>query len=252
LTHQFKKERKNLALSNQDSILTGKFIERPNRFLAKVAINSGVVDAFVPNPGRMHEFMIYGKDVFLRRNAGLHRKTKYDLIGVLHNGIMISIDSNLPNRFVRSLLESRQLPYFPTYETIIPEPHHYQGRFDFRLESATDTTLIEVKSCTLVQEGHALFPDAPTQRGTRHLKHLVRALEEGIASRAAIMFVIQRPDAVVFSPHDGNDPAFGDALRSAFDNGVDIIPLTTKVIDWNLHLQRRIPFNLGPLDFRSK
>jgi sugar fermentation stimulation protein A len=162
---------------------------------------------------------------------------------------MISIDSPLPNRFVRSLLESHRLPYFLTYVTIIPEPRYYQGRFDFRLENATDTTLIEVKSCTLVQEGRALFPDVPTQRGTRHLTHLVRALEEGIVSRAAIMFIIQRPDAVVFSPHDGNDPAFGDALRSAYDNGVDIIPLTTKVIEWTLHLQKRIPFNLGPLDF---
>jgi sugar fermentation stimulation protein A len=81
LTHQFKKKRENTALPDQDNILTGKFIERPNRFLAKVAINSVVVDAFVPNPGRMHEFMISGKDIFLRRKPGLHRKTEYDLKG---------------------------------------------------------------------------------------------------------------------------------------------------------------------------
>jgi sugar fermentation stimulation protein A len=236
-------------LSNHGNILRGKFVERPNRFLAKVAIEGGVVEVFVPNPGRMYEFMVSGKEVFIRKNPAPHRKTEYDMIGVFHDGVMVSIDSNLPNRFVRSLLESHSLPYFATYDKIIPEPRYYQGRFDFRLESECDVTLIEVKSCTLVVEGKALFPDAPTKRGTRHLKHLVRALDEGFASRAAIMFIIQRPDATGFSPHDGNDPAFGNALRAASDYGIDVIPLVTKVIDWNLHLLNRIPFNPGPLDF---
>ena len=236
-------------MRSQGSILNGKFIERPNRFLAKVDIGGRIVESFVPNPGRMHEFMVPGKLVFLRRNFAPHRKTEYDMIGVLHDGILVSIDSNLPNRFVRGLLEKHLLSYFSDYYKVVPEPRLYDGRFDFRLEGDNDVTLIEVKSCTLVETGHALFPDAPTLRGARHLKHLVKSLEDGIATQAAIVFVIQRPDANVFSPHDGNDPNFGDALRAAFDAGVDVIPLTTKVIDWDLQLLERIPFVRGPLKF---
>jgi len=200
----------------------------------------------------MYEFMIPGKSVYLRENSAPHRKTNYDMIGVLHDGILVSIDSNLPNRFVRKLLETHSLSYFSDYHKVIPEPRLYEGRFDFRLEGDDTITLIEVKSCTLVEDGQALFPDAPTLRGTRHLKHLARALKEGIATKAAIIFVIQRPDAITFSPHDENDSAFGDALRAAFDAGVDVIPLTTKVIDWDLHLQKRIHFIRGPLKFHSR
>ncbi|MFW9959509.1 MAG: DNA/RNA nuclease SfsA [Candidatus Thorarchaeota archaeon] len=236
-------------MSGQGSILYGKFIERPNRFLAKVNINGRTVESFVPNPGRMYEFMIPGKSVFLRKNSASHRKTEYDMIGVLHDGIQVSIDSNLPNRFMRRLLETRSLSYFSNYNKVVPEPRLYNGRVDFRLEGEHDVTLIEVKSCTLVETGHALFPDAPTLRGTRHLKHLVKSLDDGIATKAAVVFVIQRPDARVFSPHDGNDPNFGDALRDAYDAGVDIIPLTTKVVDWDLQLQERIPLIRGPLEF---
>ena len=214
-----------------------------------VDINGRIVEVFVPNPGRMYEFMIPGKPVYLRKSPSQHRRTEYDMIGVLHDGIPISIDSTIPNRFVRRLLEERSFSYFPIYDRIISEPRYFQGRFDFRLESDNDITLIEVKSCTLVEDGLALFPDSPTLRGTRHLKHLVRALDEGIATKAAIMFIIQRPDATIFSPHDGNDPAFGNALRTAYDSGVDIIPLTTKVVNWNLQLQERIPLDLGPLHF---
>ena len=238
-------------MSGQGKILKGKFVERPNRFLAKVDIKGKTVESFVPNPGRMHEFMIPGKSVFLRENTAPHRKTNYDMIGVFHDGIFVSIDSTLPNRFVRRLLERRSLSYFPPYDKIISEPRYYQGRFDFRLEGEDNITLIEVKSCTLVENGHALFPDAPTLRGTRHMMHLIRALEEGITTKAAVIFVIQRPDAITFSPHDGNDPAFGNALRAAFDSGIDVIPLTARVVDWDLHLQERIPFIRGPLDFNN-
>jgi len=236
-------------VSGQGEVLNGKFIERPNRFLARVDLDGKTVESFVPNPGRMYEFMIPGKSVFLRRNSAPHRKTEYDMIGVLHDGLLVSIDSNLPNRFVRQLLEKHSLPYFSNYYRIIPEPRHYDGRFDFRLEGDDNITLIEVKSCTLVENGHALFPDAPTLRGTKHMKHLVKSLKDGIATQAAVVFVIQRPDAYVFSPHDGNDPNFGDALRAADDAGVDIIPLTTRVIGWDLQLQERIPFIRGPMEF---
>ncbi|TFG34773.1 DNA/RNA nuclease SfsA [Candidatus Thorarchaeota archaeon] len=233
-------------MSKHKLVQKAKLIDRPNRFLARVEVDGQIVETFVPNPGRMNEFMIPGKQVFIRNNPAPHRKTSYDMMGVDHDGVIVSIDSNLPNRFIRRLLENHELPYLSDYDDVVSEPRVYDGRFDFRLVG-TKTSLVEVKSCTLVEGGHALFPDAPTIRGARHMRHLARALTEDIAQHAAVIFVIQRPDAHIFSPHDGNDPLFGDSLRSAFLLGVDVIPLVTEVVNWDLKLVDRIPFDLGPL-----
>ena len=224
------------------------FVDRPNRFLAHVEVDGEILEVYVPNPGRMYELMIPGKQVFIRENPGPHRKTCYDLIGIHHDGVLISLDSNLPNRFMRKLLDSRQLSYFQDYTRVIPEPSAYGGRFDFLLEGEDHRTYIEVKSCTLVVRKRVLFPDAPTSRGARHMRHLADALVNGDVDEAAVVFVIQRPDGEVFSPHDGNDPKFGDALRDAHEKGVRIIPLSTRVVDWDLELIGSIPFDLGPLD----
>ncbi|MGY5872498.1 MAG: DNA/RNA nuclease SfsA [Candidatus Thorarchaeota archaeon] len=235
-------------MSKKKRVRVAKFIERPNRFLARVEVNGDVIEAFVPNPGRMYELMIPGKEVYIRDNDGPHRKTAFDMIGVHHDGVLISLDSNLPNRFIRNLLETHGLPYFSNYSKVIPEPRAYGGRFDFLLEGDNHRTYIEVKSCTLVVNDRVLFPDAPTSRGARHMRHLAHALSVGDVDNAAVIFVVQRPDATVFSPHDGNDPKFGDALREAHARGVQIIPLLTEVKDWKLELIRKIPFELGPLD----
>ena len=219
-------------------------IDRPNRFLGRVDLGSEIVEVFVPNPGRMLELMVPGNEVFLRENRGPHRRTDFDLIGLEYNGVLVSIDSNLPNRFIKRLLLSYELPFVSEYDTVTSEPRAYDGRFDFELSGRKGKSFIEVKSCTLVQDGRAIFPDAPTTRGTRHLRNLVRALDEKMASRAAIIFVIQRPDAIVFSPNDKMDPNFSDSLRYAHANGVEIYPLTTEVVDWDLELVGRIPFEL--------
>jgi sugar fermentation stimulation protein A len=235
-------------VAKDNQVRTATFIDRPNRFLAHVEVDGEILEVYVPNPGRMHEFMIPGKQVFIRENAAPHRKTSYDMIGLRHDGVLVSLNSNLPNRFMRKLLDSRQLPYFHNYSKVIPEPSAYGGRFDFLLKGETRRTFIEVKSCTLVIRKRVLFPDAPTSRGARHMRHLADALENGDVDDAAVVFVIQRPDGEVFSPHDGNDPKFGDALRYAHEKGVRIIPLSTRVVDWNLELIGSIPFDLGPLD----
>jgi sugar fermentation stimulation protein A len=219
-------------------------VDRPNRFLGRVQLDGKVMEVFIPNPGRMLELMIPGKEVFLRENKGLHRKTDYDMIGLEYNGILVSIDSNLPNRFIKKLLISHKLPFFNDYESVIPEPRAFDGRFDFKLSGNEGSSLIEVKSCTLVEDDRAIFPDAPTIRGARHLTHLTAALTEGQVNRAAIIFVIQRPDAKVFSPNDRTDPKFGDALRLAYANGVEIFPLVTRVVNWDLQLIKQIPFEL--------
>jgi sugar fermentation stimulation protein A len=219
-------------------------VERPNRFLGIVDLDGRKTEVFIPNPGRMNELMVPGYEVFLRDNPAPHRKTDFDMIGLEYEGVLVSIDSNLPNRFIKKLLSSRQLPFFKSYEKVLSEPRAYGGRFDFRLEGPNGTTFIEVKSCTLVEDGRAIFPDAPTKRGARHLHHLATSLKDGTSSRAAIIFVIQRPDAHVFSPNDPTDHAFGDALRYAHTQGVEIIPLTTEVVDWELNFHHRIPFEL--------
>ena len=235
-------------MPSQKRVRIGKFLERPNRFLARVEVDGNIVEVFVPNPGRMYELMIPGKQVFIRENPAPHRKTSFDMIGVHHAGVLISLDSNLPNRFMRNLLENHQLPFFTGYTKVIPEPRAYGGRFDFLLEGESKRAYIEVKSCTLVVNRRVLFPDAPTSRGARHMKHLAHALASGDVDDAAVVFVIQRPDADIFSPHDGNDPKFGDALRAAHEQGVRIIPLLANVVDWNLEFVKKIPYDLGPID----
>ena len=235
-------------MPSQKRVRIGKFLERPNRFLALVEIEGKIEKVFVPNPGRMYELMVPGKEVFVRDNPASHRKTSFDMIGVYYDDVLISLDSNLPNRFLRKLLETNQLPYFKGYTKVIPEPNAYGGRFDFLLEGVDYRAFIEVKSCTLVVNRRVLFPDAPTTRGARHMKHLAHALTSGDVDDAAVVFVIQRPDADIFSPHDGNDPKFGDALRKAHELGVRIIPLLTEVVDWNLKLIKKIPYDLGPID----
>jgi sugar fermentation stimulation protein A len=228
------------------AVYEASFQSRPNRFLATLNLGNEEIEAFVPNPGRMHELMIPGKQMFVRYAPASHRRTDYTLIGVRHAGVLVSLDTNLPNRFMKEMLTSKSLPFFEGYTEIQPEPRMYQGRFDFRLTGPSGVQLVEVKSCTLVVNGRAIFPDAPTERGARHLSELRRALKEKKADRSAVVFVIQRPDAVVFSPNDETDPKFGYALREAYRHGVEVIALTTKVEDWRLRFQKRIPIELDP------
>jgi sugar fermentation stimulation protein A len=226
-------------------IITGRFIKRPNRFLGIVEVNDEATEVYVPNPGRMHELLVPGKRVYLRKRDGSHRKTSYDMIGLKYAGVTVSIDANLPNRFVKQSLLNCELEWFKGYDSVTAEPRAYEGRFDFKLEGDSGLTFIEVKSCTLVEEGRAIFPDAPTERGARHLRHLADSLHDGTAQRAVVMFVIQRPDAKVWSPNDLTDSKFGDALRLAHERGVEILPITTRVVDWQLELVSSIPYELN-------
>jgi sugar fermentation stimulation protein A len=211
-------------------------IDRPNRFLGRVLIDGRTTEVFIPNPGRMFELMIPGTEVFVREQRSAKRKTNYNMIGLEYNGVLVSIDSYL-------LLE-HSFSFFDNYDTVIPEPRAFDGRFDFKLTGPEMSAFIEVKSCTLVENSRAIFPDAPTKRGARHLRNLAEALNTKRVDRAAVIFVIQRPDASVFSPNDKTDPVFADALRYAHREGVEVFPLVTQVIDWDLQLKEIIPFEL--------
>jgi sugar fermentation stimulation protein A len=232
------------AVTGCSEIYSCKFVERPNRFLGRVLLDGKSIEVFIPNPGRMYELLVPGRRVFIRRAYGSHRKTAFDMVAVEYNGLLVSIDSLLANRFVKHLLTNRRMEEFIEYNRVIPEPRLYEGRFDFKLERDDGTAFIEVKSCTLVEDGHARFPDAPTTRGARHMRSLARALTETLAERAAVVFIIQRPDALLFSPNDPTDPDFGNALREAVAAGVEAYALGCRLVDYNLKLEKRIPVDL--------
>ncbi|MCF2137812.1 MAG: DNA/RNA nuclease SfsA [Candidatus Thorarchaeota archaeon] len=231
------------------SILTATFLRRPNRFLGVVELDGVETYAYIPNPGRMNELMIHGRTVYLRPVDDETRKTSYDMLAIDHNGLLVSLDANLPNRFIKRMLQQHALPQFHDYDRVIPEPPLYGGRADFRLEGNGLTTMIEVKSCTLVEDRIAMFPDAVTERGARHMHHLARALREGLVDKASVIFVIQRPDADVFTPNERTDPKFARELVLAHQGGVSIFPLLTELDEWKLRFIKEIPFYFNdPVD----
>lgn len=200
--------------------LRGIFQERPNRFLALVKVGDKILPSFLPNPGRMYELLIPGTEVFLREVLKENRKTGYDLIGVFYNGQMVSVDSRVPNKLVLEALKNRDIEEFSEYNIIKPEYGYGHTRFDFFLANEHEKCLLEVKSSTLVKDGVAMFPDAETERGRRHVRDLVKAKKEGY--RACVLFIVQRTDAYAFAPDDETDPEFGKVLRNAAVEGVEI------------------------------
>jgi sugar fermentation stimulation protein A len=198
----------------------GVFQERLNRFSALVRVKDKTLLTFLPNPGRMHELLVSGAEVFLREVLKENRKTSYDLIGVSYNGQWVSIDSRVPNKLVLEALRNRDIEELTEYSIIKTEYGYGHTRFDFFLANECERCLLEVKSATLVKEGVAMFPDAVTERGTRHVKDLVKVKKEGY--RACVLFLVQRTDASSFAPDDETDPKFGKALRIAAAEGVEI------------------------------
>jgi sugar fermentation stimulation protein A len=221
----------------------GVFQERPNRFLAMVKVEEAVVPSYLPNPGRMHELLYPGVEVLLQEvGATPHRKTAYDLIGVLQKDQMVSVDTRVPNRLVLKALRNRDLDEFSEYHVIHPEYRYGHSRIDFYLAKSGERCLLEVKSCTLVEEGVALFPDAPTKRGRRHLSELIMAKREGW--RACVVFVVQRSDAQMFTPNDATDPAFGALLRRAVREGVEAYTYITGFTGQKIILNGQIEVTL--------
>lgn len=205
----------------EDAVLPwGIFIHRPNRFLIKASLDGKLIEAFCPNPGRLTELLVPGARILLKLVDSRSRKTKYDVLAVGLDGFEASVDSRVPNIAVGSALRSGDLPEFVGYDCVTPEFSLFGSRLDFHLSGESGRCVIEVKSCTLVKDKIALFPDSPTERGRRHLVSLIRAKHSGI--RAAMIFAIQRSDAETFSPNDEADPEFGRQLRMAASEDVEI------------------------------
>jgi len=168
----------------------------------------------------MHELLAPGTEVIVREVLKENRKTSYDLIGVFYNGQMVSVDSRVPNKLVLEALKNRDIKELSGYNIIKPEYGYGHTRFDFFLANEHESCLLEVKSSTLVKDGVAMFPDAKTERGRRHVRDLVKAKKEGY--RACVLFIVQRIDAHLFAPNDETDPEFGKVLRDAAVKGVEV------------------------------
>lgn len=204
------------------NIFEGEFICRPNRFNAKVLLNDEELIVHVPNTGRCREILKEGTKVFLREELKPNRKTKYDLIAAMKGNIFINIDSQIPNKVVNEALQNKKIENLRKYSKINREKTFGKSRFDFKLSTETDEIYyLEVKGVTLEQDGHCRFPDAPTERGTKHIMELIEAKKQGYG--AGILFLIQLDNVYTFSPNDETDIEFAKALRLAKENGVDIM-----------------------------
>lgn len=206
------------------------FLERVNRFVARVELDGREVSAHVPSSGRMKELLFPGAKVFLLSQPAPARKTPYDLVLARGERGLVSVDSRLPNLLLERALAEGDPVVFPGLRRFVREVRFGTSRFDFLLELAQEYCYLEVKSVTLVRDGQALFPDAPTTRGTRHLYELIEARRQGWG--AAVLFLIQREDARAFSPNGARDPDFSRAVGEAARAGVII-----RAFDCNVNLR---------------
>lgn len=220
-------------------IVSGNFLKRVNRFIASVNINGKEEMVHITNTGRMGELLQEDAHVLLRKEEGQHRKTAYDLLMVYHQDKLISLDSKLANQLFYYSWKNNLLEEFADYSVCFPEVSYGRSRLDFLLKEGQERLLIEIKSVTLVENNRALFPDAPTNRGKKHLEELMRAKEEGL--RTMIIFIVQREDGIYFSPYDTMDKAFSNTLREAREKGVEVYAYNCQVTIRNIILNKKIP-----------
>jgi len=221
-----------------DRIVDGIFLERPNRYLAKVTIDDRETFAHVPDPGRLPGLMIPGRKARLIHNPGPKRKTDYTLALIRHEDIWVSVYPVFANALVKDALGKRALPFLSGYENFLSEVKQGASRFDFKLEFANGPAFVEVKSVSLVENTVGKFPDAPTKRGVKHLRELIELRKEGV--RAVVLFVSQRSDTRSIVPNDAIDPEFGKWLREAHRQGVELFACNCKVTASSISLNRPI------------
>ena len=197
-------------------IIKGQFIERPNRFIAKVLVNGTEETVHVKNTGRCKELLVPNATVYLEHWDTDTRKTKYDLVAVEKGERLINMDSQAPNKIAAEYLRT----LFPDCTLLKAEVKHGNSRFDFYLERPEEKWFIEVKGVTLEEDGIARFPDAPTERGVKHIEELAACLDEGY--RSMVLFIVKMKGIRHMEPNDRTHPAFGEALRRAAAKGVEI------------------------------
>ena len=206
------------------NIIKGKFLERPNRFIAYCKINNNIEKVHVKNTGKCKELLIPNTIVYLEESDNPNRKTKYSLISVQKGNRLINMDSQVPNKVVYEGLVNRKIILPGLNEEILyikPEKTYENSRFDIYLETKSKKAFIEVKGVTLEENNVVLFPDAKTERGVKHINELIKASKDGYLSY--IVFVVQMSNVKYFTPNDKMHKELGDALRNAKANGVTIL-----------------------------
>ncbi len=228
----------------------GIFLERPDRFRAYIDLDGERILAHVPNTGRLMEILIPGVPCLIRTEDNPARKTKYSLIGAWKDGKLINFDSQMPNKVAEEALINGRITKLQKYRKVEREKTYGSSRFDFKLsDDAEKCYYLEVKGVTLENDGILSFPDAKTERGTKHLKELIKAKSEGFG--AGVLFVIQMEDARFFTPNSTMDPDFGKALKRAWESGVDIMAYTCKTEEDSLTIKNEIPVVLDIKTYRE-
>lgn len=205
-----------------NNITRAVFLNRPNRFIAEVEIKGKKETVHVKNTGRCKELLIPGCEVWLNAPGTPDRKTRYDLVAVRKaTGVLFNIDSQAPNKVVKEWLNYQE------YDRVVPEYPYGDSRIDFYMERGKKKYLMEVKGCTLEKDGIGYFPDAPTQRGVKHIRELIKAKNAGY--HAILAFVIQMDGVAEVRPNRDTHPEFGEALDDARAAGVEILLLKCHV-----------------------
>lgn len=208
-----------------DNIHEAVFLDRPNRFIAHILLDGQTQVCHVKNTGRCRELLVPGAEIFVQRSANPARKTAYDLISVWKGGRLINMDAAAPNKVFGQWLSSGGPGFVP--ELIKPECVHGDSRFDFYFEHGGRKAFAEVKGVTLEENGIVRFPDAPTERGVKHLHGLMRCVQEGFEAWA--VFIIQMKGVKYFEPNRATHPEFAEALCQAANGGVKLIALDCDV-----------------------
>ena len=218
-------------------VVRGIFLARPNRFIAHVELDGRTEVCHVKNTGRCRELLTPGAAVYLERSDNPARKTRYDLIAVEKGPLLINMDAQAPNKVFGEWAAAGR--FLPEPVQLRPEFTWEDSRFDFRLDTPQGLYFVEVKGVTLEEGGEARFPDAPTERGVKHLRGLQRAAAQG--HRAAVFFVVQMKGVSCFRPNDATHPAFGAALRAAAEAGVGVFARDCRVTPDSLTLDAPVP-----------
>ena len=220
-----------------NNVYIGEFTERPNRFIAYVKINEKIEICHVKNTGRCRELLMPGVKVIVAKDDNPKRKTKYDLIAVYKGSHLINIDSQAPNKiFFEYLKNQREIRF------IKPEAKYKNSRFDFYIETDKKKIFIETKGVTLEENDIFMFPDAPTERGVKHLNELCDCVKEGY--EACVVFIIQADYGTLFTPNSKTHKEFSDALKKAEKCGVKIYCFNCIVGEDEIELNVKIPYEL--------
>lgn len=224
---------------NYSDVVPGRFLDRPNRFVAHVELMGKTETVHVKNTGRCRELLVPGARVYCQHLEHPGRKTKYDLIAVEKNGRLINMDSQAPNAAAGEWLRGGGLG---EVQNLRAETVHADSRFDFSFTLGGRQCFLEVKGVTLEQDGVCAFPDAPTLRGSKHLRGLADAAREGYG--AYVLFVIQMENVRFLRPNDATDPDFAAALRQAAAAGVQVLARSCAVTPDSMTITGPVPVEL--------